>query len=437
MSKQTSQITEPRDTVAMPTAPLQEPAKEPVEEPVEEPVAAARAKQLRDLLEGRRGEYHIVAIQDFPDPDAISSALAYREMARRFEIRADVVYEGQISHPENLALVNLLEIELTPFTEKLPLDRYDAAVFVDNQGATTRLTPRLKEAGVPTLAVIDHHDPTDLLDPIFSDVRHIGAAATIFVEYLQTGLFCEFDPTNPTHVQLATALMHGLHSETDGFVRAGRAEYEAAAYLSRYLDIDLLERVLCVQKSRGTMDTIRTALARRAIRGGFSVAGVGYVRWADRDAVPQAADFLLTEENVHTAIVYGIVRGERGREVVSGSLRTNSATLGVDAFLKRALGSDPRGRYYGGGRHRAGGFEIEIGFLAGGNDDRELLDMKWTLYDRQVRHRMFYAAGLEDDAIEEKSGSGDDTGASRSGGRNDVAKPRVPAGARVEVVSDG
>jgi nanoRNase/pAp phosphatase (c-di-AMP/oligoRNAs hydrolase) len=385
-----------------------------------------RARQLHDLLASRRDEQHIVAIQDFPDPDAISSALAYREIARQFGIHSDIVYDGQISHPENLALVNLLEIELTRFSDKLPLDQYDAASFVDNQGATTRLTPRLRAAGVPTLAVIDHHDPTDLLDPLMADVRPVGAAATIFVEYLQTGVFCQLDATNPVHVQLATALMHGLHSETDGFIRAGRGEYEAAAYLSRFTDTELLERVLCVQKSRGTMDTIRTALARRTIRGGLSVAGAGFVRWGDRDAIPQAADFLLTEENVHTAVVYGIVRSEDGREMVSGSLRTHNATLGVDSFLKRALGNDPRGNPYGGGRHRAGGFEIPIGFLAGGAEDREIREMKWTLYDRQIRHKLFHTAGLDDDDNE-----------APTEGNGSVTSALVKPGARLEVTADG
>ena len=33
---------------------------------------------------------------------------------------------------------------------------------------------RLKEAGVPTLAVIDHHDPQSVLDPLFADVRPVS-----------------------------------------------------------------------------------------------------------------------------------------------------------------------------------------------------------------------------------------------------------------------
>src|SRR5690554_6110912 len=139
---------------------------------------ASPAKELAELLRSRSGERHVVAIQDYPDPDAISSALAYRAIASGFGIEADVMYEGLISHPENLALVNLLDIDLLCYEPSTELERYDAAVFIDNQGTTTRLTKRLQEAGVPTLAVIDHHDPQDLLDPVFRDVRPVGAAAT-------------------------------------------------------------------------------------------------------------------------------------------------------------------------------------------------------------------------------------------------------------------
>jgi nanoRNase/pAp phosphatase (c-di-AMP/oligoRNAs hydrolase) len=371
-----------------PQSPVQDaPAGAPPDAPV---------VQLSRLLETRRGERHIVAIQDFPDPDAISSAMAYREMAEVFGISADIVYDGQISHPENLALVNLLEIQIHRLDAELDLERYAAAVFVDNQGTTTHLTDKLRRAGVPTLAVVDHHDPQDYLDPIFSDIRPTGAAATIFAEYLQSGVILRLDAGDESHVRLATALMHGLHSETDGFVRARPPEYQAAAYLSRVMDPDLLERVLCVQKSHATLRVIEEALHGRTVRNGFSISGVGYVRWADRDAIPQAADFLLAEENVHTAIVYGMLTGDDGREAISGSLRTNKSTLRVDRFLKEALGEDMGGRPYGGGRSRAGGFEIDCGFLTGDEDDDEQQRLKWQLYDRRIRRKLFHAAGVED-----------------------------------------
>ncbi|HEX7118834.1 MAG TPA: hypothetical protein VF212_08610 [Longimicrobiales bacterium] len=355
---------------------------------------AAKAQAFAAFLREHRGERHIVALQDYPDPDAISSAVAYRLMAERFDIGTDIVYEGHVSHQENLALIHLLDIEMTRFTDGLPLDRYDGAVFIDNQGTTTRLTDRLLEAGVKTLAIIDHHAPQGVLEPEFSDIRPVGAAATILVDYLRSGEIITLAGDNPQHVHLATALNHGLRSETNGFIRAGPEEYVAGAYLSPYMDAQLLESILRVQRSRGTMEVIRVALTDRVVRGGISLAGVGYLRHADRDAVPQATDFLLTEENVHTAICYGILLGEGEREVVVGSVRTSKLTLDVDQFLKSALGTDFRGRYYGGGRARAGGFEIPTGFLEGTTDPQEMR-MKWDAFNRQIQRKILRAAGIE------------------------------------------
>lgn len=359
-----------------------------------------RARAFAAFLSRHRGERHLVVMQDFPDPDAISSALAYRVLARTAGITTDIAYEGRVSHQENLALINLLDIELTRVTDAVPLHEYDGAIYIDNQGTTTRLTDRLAVAGVPALAVLDHHAPQGLLSPEFSDIRPVGAAATILVDYIRSGEILSLDTAVEEHVRLATALVHGLRSETSGFIRAGPEEYEAGGFLCRYIDVQLLESILRVQRSRGTMEVIRAALTDRTVQGGFSLAGVGYLRHADRDAIPQATDFLLTEENVHTAIVYGILQGEGEREVVVGSVRTTKVTLDVDEFLKRALGSDFRGRYYGGGRNRAGGFEIPTGFLEG-TVDEDQLQLKWDAFSRQIRVKLLTAAGLTDAATSE------------------------------------
>jgi nanoRNase/pAp phosphatase (c-di-AMP/oligoRNAs hydrolase) len=357
---------------------------------------AEQARAFASFLGRHHGEHHVVALQDYPDPDAIAAAMAYREMAGRFEIEVDIIYEGRVSHQENLALVHTLDIEITRFTESMALDRYDGAVFIDNQGTTTRLTDRFREANVPALAIIDHHAPQAVIEPEFSDIRPVGAAATILTDYLRSGEILTMNVERPAHVQLATALVHALRSETNGFIRAGPEEYAAGAFLSRFQDPHMLDAILRVQRSRGTMEVIRLALTDRLVRGGFSIAGVGYLRPADRDAIPQAGDFLLTEENVHTSIVYGILTGEGEREVVVGSMRTSRLTLAVDQYLKTALGADARGRYYGGGRSRAGGFEIPIGFLEGA-DDPEQMRLKWEAFDQQIRLKLLRTAGLDHD----------------------------------------
>lgn len=357
------------------------------------PREKGKAEELEALLEAHRGERHIVVLQSFPDPDAISSAFAHQMIAARHDIECDIAYDGRVSHHENIALVELLQLHLLRVGEGHDLKRYQASVFIDTQGTTTGLTERLRDAGVPALAIVDHHELQGVVEAPFTDIRaDANATATIYTEYIESGLL-RLERSDPDHKRLATALMHGIRSETGGLVRAERDDLMAAAYLAEFVDQETLAAILSNQRSRNAMDVIQAALASREARDNYSVAGVGYLRYEDRDAIPQAADFLLTEENVHTAIVYGLVI-ESGREMIIGSLRTKKATLNPDAFLKEALGGPQAGRYYGGGRREAGGFEIAIDFLAGSYDD-EFMQWKWRLYDEQVKRKLWARLGVE------------------------------------------
>jgi nanoRNase/pAp phosphatase (c-di-AMP/oligoRNAs hydrolase) len=351
----------------------------------------SKSAELAALLEKRRGERHAIVMQDYPDPDAISSGWAHKLIAARFGIDCDIMYEGRISPQENLALVQLTDIELVRYTESCDLDEYQATVFVDNQGTTSALTDRFAAVGVKPMVIVDHHERQERIEAEFTDIRKVGATATIYTEYIREGLL-DLNKSDAQHVRLATALMHGIRSETGGLVRARSEEMEAGTFLTRFVDHSLLEDILSVKRSKQVMDVIRMALENREIRESYSISGVGFLRMEDRDSIPQAADFLLTEENIHTAIVYGIiVKGER--EMVVGSMRTSKVTLNPDEFLKEALGATEAGRYYGGGRRGAGGFEIPIGFLASIKDD-DLARMKWRLYDELIKKKLLAMIGV-------------------------------------------
>jgi nanoRNase/pAp phosphatase (c-di-AMP/oligoRNAs hydrolase) len=265
---------------------------------------------------------------------------------------------------------------------------------------------------VKPLVIVDHHEKQDRIQAEFTDIRQIGATATIYTEYIREGLL-DLKKSEPTHVRLATSLIHGIRSETLGLIRARAAELEAASFLSRFADFSLLEDILSAKRSKQVMDVIRLALGNRETRDSYSISGVGFLRSEDRDSIPQAADFLLTEENVHTAIVYGIIlKGDR--EMVVGSMRTSKVTLNPDEFLKEALGATETGRYYGGGRRGAGGFEIAIGFLAGIKDD-ELVRMKWRLYDELIKKKLLAKIGVASPAIKSETPR-TDTGTLPTGG---------------------
>ena len=350
-------------------------------------------EKLRELLEAHRGETHIVAIQDFPDPDAIASAVAHRLICLNYNIDVDIVYGGRISHQQNIALVKLLNIELIRcIDDNFDFSRYQGSVFLDNQGKTTILTKKLEAHGIPPLIIVDHHERSTGLSAEFHDIRKIGATATIYTSYLQHGLV-ELDKTDSFHVRCATALMHGIRSDTNELIRASEYDLIAASFLSNYYNPNLLSEIVMQARSKKVMDIIEKALANRVIKDNYSISGIGYLRQEDRDAIAQAADFLLTEENVHTVIVYGIVVNDNQEELLSGSIRTSKLTLDADTFVKEAFGKSENGDYFGGGKQEAGGFAVPVGFLAGSYGN-EFEDLKWKMFDLQVKQKIFNKIGV-------------------------------------------
>jgi nanoRNase/pAp phosphatase (c-di-AMP/oligoRNAs hydrolase) len=349
---------------------------------------------LGAFLKLREGERHVIVLQDYPDPDAISSAFAYQLISGQFGIQSDIIYSGKISHQQNIALVRLLGIALVSFDENTNLSIYQGAVFIDNQGSTSsEIVDALQAASIPPLVVIDHHEPQDRISPVFADIRKTGATATIFSHYFEQGLY-PLDPAKKEHVLVATALLHGIMTDTADFSLAKKEDFLASAFLSKYHDQQFLAQIISQSRSKQVMEFIYKALSNRFVSESFSIAGIGYLRAEDRDVIPQAADFLLTEENVNTVIVYGIVTGlERGERLV-GSMRTTKVTLYPDDFIKEALGKDARGHYFGGGKISAGGFEIPVGFLSGGEVDG-YHDIKWQVFDNQIKQKFFARIGVQ------------------------------------------
>ncbi len=351
--------------------------------------------KIMDVLESHRGEKHIIVLQDFPDPDGISSALAHQIISAAFDIRCDIVYAGKISHQQNVALVKLLGIDLIRFDSSIDWKQYSGAVYLDNQGTTAEeIVSRLEEAGVPALIVVDHHEQQHRLEPACYDIRRtFGATATIYAEYLESGMV-QLDKSRKEHVMVATALTHGILTDTNGLIRARPEDFHAAAFLSNYRDPDLLEQIMNQARSKKTLTVIQKALQDKVTVESFSIAGVGYIRAEDRDAIPQTADFLVTEENIHTAVVYGIMTGPDMQEAIIGSLRTTKLTLDPDEFIKEVFGKDSVGNYYGGGKISAGGFRIGVGFLSGG-EDSEYQERKWRVFHEQIKQKLFAKIGMD------------------------------------------
>lgn len=333
------------------------------------PMLSKKWKELSAALQRHSGEKMLVVLTGYPDPDNIASGLAHKFLAKVFDIETTLLCFHEVSHQENRALVKRLEIDLRLYDEKFDLQPYSACAFVDTQKLDTPITDKL--TGKTLLSFVDHHKRLGEVQAEFVDIREDAASTcAIYTEYLRAQYPQGLNPGETDQVRLATALMHGIRSDTLALLEASRLEFEAAAYLWPCIDQALLRKISAQSMAPAVMDMIQKALERKQVLDNFIFTDVGFVRREHRDGIPQTAEFLLQREGIDTVLVFGIVEGK----TIDGSLRTRSDTINPDAFLKKTFGVDEEKQsYYGGGNIKdKGGFQIPLGFL-GQHHDRELL----------------------------------------------------------------
>jgi nanoRNase/pAp phosphatase (c-di-AMP/oligoRNAs hydrolase) len=260
--------------------------------------AGIRTRQFRATLQSVGGPMAIV-MHDNPDPDAIASAVALRELADTLGLAATACYYGEINHQENRALVNLLDLDLRNLAPGEDIGEFESVALVDHSrpGVNDQL-PEDTEVDV----VIDHHPPRAPVEARFIDLRHgVGATSTLLVD-------C-FDRLGvPLEETVATALLYGIRVDTDDFSREVSTEdFVAASTLLALADLDVLERVENPRMSPETLDVIGRAIRDRTVDGSVLASYVGAVN--DRDALAQAADMLLDMETISTTLICGRMEG--------------------------------------------------------------------------------------------------------------------------------
>ncbi len=347
----------------------------------EAPLPGTRWKDLAAVLQAHRGERLLILLTGYPDPDNIGSGLALQHLAELYDIETALLSFYEVSHQENRALVKRLAVDLQLYDERFDLDPYSIYAFVDTAKSETPIHEELADKKL--IAFVDHHKKLGEVAAEFVDIREdAGSTCAIFADYLRSAHPQGLDPNDPGHIRLATALMHGIRSDTALLLRGSQLDFEACAFLWGAVDQALLKRISAQSLSPAVMDMIQAALERKRVYDNFLFSDVGFVRKEHRDGIPQAADFLLSREGIDTVLVFGIVDGR----TIDGSLRTRSDTINPDSFLKKTFGFDEeRGSHYGGGNIRdKGGFQIPIGFLAQHKDREMLYRLAWEVIHEKV-----------------------------------------------------
>jgi nanoRNase/pAp phosphatase (c-di-AMP/oligoRNAs hydrolase) len=358
-------------------------------------VGSAVVKELMDLelfkktdhlvsLIKKTGEGGLgIFLHNSPDPDSISSGLALQKIAEKFKVKSFIYYGGKIGHQQNRTLVNLLGIRMKQIgpaddVQEI-LKRHGKIAILDCELAGHNNV--LPKSHVPDI-VIGHHNVAEQNIPgEFVDVRaNVGASATILLGYLQE---LSIVPDPP----LATSLLHGIRVDTAGLTRhTSPSDLKAVAYLSPLVDAKLLEQIEAPPMTTETLDVMGRAIQNRLVRSTYLVTNAGFI--SDRDALPQAAEFLLNLEGVTTTMIFGI-QGD----TIHISARSRDSRVNVGEILQKAFTSQ-----HAGGHAQAAAGQIPLGILGDTDDKNELLD----LVEEVVVKQYLTAAGLTEEEPEDE-----------------------------------
>ncbi|WP_297500123.1 DHH family phosphoesterase [Thermococcus sp.] len=316
-------------------------------------------KHLRALRE--EGDSLLIVMHDNPDPDSIASAAGLSLIAQTLGFKTKIVYGGEIAHHENRAFVNLLSIELMKVSRgSYELKRYPFIALVDCQ-PNGNITILEKSDYERIQIVIDHHQVLQNLsdhlpNDAFIDIRpDVNSSSAIIVEYLK-GLNLEVNPL------LATALFYGIYIDTKKFSKLSHVDLKAIEYLAGKVDYELLDKIEHPDISTETAEILAKAILHRRIYKNIVISNVGFI--TNRDALAEAADFLLRLEGITTVLVFGIVD-----DSIEISARTRDVRVNIGAVMKEAFGEIGSG----GGHAQAGGARIRLGIFTLAKDKNSLL----------------------------------------------------------------
>jgi nanoRNase/pAp phosphatase (c-di-AMP/oligoRNAs hydrolase) len=303
----------------------------------------------------------LIVIKGSPDPDAIASSYAMSVLCHRLGVTSTIVSEKKISLPENRTFIATLDIPIR-FAPDLPDPRqYDAYILTDYQSPIAREIT----GDLPCAVFIDHHEPPEEEVRAEFSLRNTTAGSTsTIIALLIKELDMMLEPADM--VPVSTALLYGIYTDTDKYSHAGRLDYEALDYLSKYSDHDTFNKISSTPLSRETLALIKRAIGGKIVYKDWLIVGVGYVGADNRDSIAVIADFLLKREKFQTVIVFAAIEEEdRNSLTLDASLRSASDNLDLNDIIKAITAE-------GGARKFKGAYQINMDYFSR-CPDRDLL----------------------------------------------------------------
>jgi nanoRNase/pAp phosphatase (c-di-AMP/oligoRNAs hydrolase) len=267
----------------------------------------------------------LILIHDYPDPDALASALLLSYLAgNRHGLRSRITYGGVITRAENRAMVQQLKIKLT-HVDKIRWGQYSCIAMVDTQPAFgNHSLPEELTAEI----VIDHHPRREPRPGgrTFADIRtEYGATATMLLEYLAAA---ELE----VPVDIATAVAYAIRSETQELGRdTSPADIDAYVAVYPIANKRKLAKIFTPKLAKSYFLVLYTALQKARVFRHLARVHLGVVETPE--FVPQVADLLLQRERIGWSIATGRFEGQ-----LYISLRCTHPNANAGNMLRQIIG---------------------------------------------------------------------------------------------------
>jgi len=297
-----------------------------------EPQSANRRKLLSRLTTinrvdrlmsmARHAQLPLILMYGDPDPDAIGAALGLATIWRHAGANPLIRYTGEVGRFQNKLLLGYLKETIEPCKEG-ELESADLVAVVDAQPGFWKHNP--PKAHV----IIDHHPVRDDTSAIFTDVReNYGSTSTVITEYINAASI-------PMKRRLATALIYGMMTDTDGLQRnTNSSDIKAYDILYSRADHHFLSRLSKSQVPIAMLDGIAWGIAHRVTYRDLVLVHFGEIDTAD--ILVQAADMLLLACGINWVVCAGklgdslvvVFRGDGHRQDVGARAKAAFSKLG-------------------------------------------------------------------------------------------------------------
>jgi nanoRNase/pAp phosphatase (c-di-AMP/oligoRNAs hydrolase) len=246
----------------------------------------------------RENDSLAVLIHGSPDPDAVASAMALREILNQTKPLAKCIFVATepVIRYQNAEFIREMKVEIQ-MLDKVDLREFRLIALVDAQPTFFGETL----GGIKPQIVIDHHPCKTIWHAPLADVRpNYGALSTILTEYLLAARV-------KIPKRLYTALLYGIRSDTVNFERDASIEDIGAYYLNfMRANRQLIRRIELNQIPDRFLKYFDYAYHYKHRYRDRVICFLGAVESAD--ACVQVADFFLRVINIFYVIIAGIVK---------------------------------------------------------------------------------------------------------------------------------